>query len=95
MQSYNELLKFANTAVFNTVQDVKTFIGLIVDTVGGFHPDTPFEDYVQGETGEYMFNEKQAFALNDKLAAAEKFIEDKGTDLYELGMEEFKNRGLL
>ena len=67
-----------------TIEDVKQWImDLYVKDHLIFHPDTPFEDYVEMETeGKRTFTDEEADKLNKELDAMFEFCEGIGVDIY-------------
>jgi len=63
------------------------FIEWCVREIGpGFHPDTPFSDYVLIGTNERAFDGDEVAHLNDLLDRAFEFV-----DPYEIGLSEQQN----
>lgn len=71
----------------NTVEDVKQFIKDIISEGVNFHPDTPFEDYINNETCKATYTEEQADLRNDLLTEAFTVCNNQSVDIYELSME--------
>lgn len=70
-----------------TEADIKAFfIWLVDDQYLNFHPDTPFENYVDYDTGKRVYSDEAAVLLN---ALMDRCFEIK-EDVYEIGLEVFK-----
>ena len=63
----------------NSLEDVKEFVRILIEEENlNFHPDTPFEDYINLNTNQPTYSEEevvlrnqllhQAFALDDRFA---------------------------
>lgn len=76
--------------VFNWIHDrvVKDELGL------GFHPDTPFGDYVCIETGERAFTDGKALLLNEESGKMFELCELAGLDIYEITGDVWKAVGI-
>lgn len=55
----------------------------------GWHPDTDFAEYVNGETGERLFDDGQAAELNRQL---DQSIDILGDRIYEHSLDLFHQR---
>lgn len=68
-----------------TTQTARQFLAHCIDLLGsGFHPDTPFTDYVGLYHGQRVFSDEAAANLQTRLDAA---FEVLGEDVYEVGLE--------
>jgi hypothetical protein len=71
-----------------TVADVKEMIKLIYTNLNlNFHPDTPFEDYINQRTGLPVFTLHQAELMNNIVEKAFDICQSASVDLYEIGLE--------
>lgn len=59
--------------------------GLTLEIGVGFHPDTPFDDYVDIETGKPTFSSEEAAQLEAEHARAWQILDEHGVDIYRLG----------
>ena len=68
----------------STLSDVEMFAALIKDELGlGFHPDDPFEDYINIETGEQTYSAEDARLRNELIEQAFDVCDKQGKDIYE------------
>lgn len=73
-----------------TIEDVKTwFRELIVEEKLNFHPDTPFEDYINTDTREDSYSKEEAEFRDGLMGTAFEVCETAKVDIYELSMEIF------
>lgn len=74
-----------------TKQDVHRFFAyLLNDLELNFHPDTPFEDYINLESGQPSFTPAQQKQLNQRMDEAFKIAKgDNGDEIYQIAVEEF------
>ena len=72
-----------------TTEDVKTFFEELLAEGLNFHPDDPFEDYINYETKEPTYTEEEAALRNNLLEQAFQVCENEGQDIYELCIEIF------
>jgi len=72
-----------------TIEDVKTFFEELLAEGLNFHPDDPFEDYINYETKEPTYTEEKAALRNNLLEQAFDVCENEGEDIYELCIEIF------
>lgn len=89
-----------------TIADIEKFFRLCTEILdGGFHPDTPFEDYEVrnqgGKPGYYpTFTKEQARVLNKMMDEAFKVADKelpnkKYSDIYAIGVKDFQKKGYL
>jgi hypothetical protein len=65
------------TREIKTEADARTFLSDCIAEIGtGFHPDTPFLDYVNGD-GEQVYTPGQAKTLDDMMDAAVEVLLDE------------------
>lgn len=76
-----------------TKQDVHRFFAyLLNDLELNFHPDTPFEDYINLESGQPSFTPEQQQQLNQRMDEAFKISNSEdGDEIYQIAIEEFNN----
>jgi len=74
----------------DTIEDVKTFFRQLLVEDLNFHPDTPFEDYINGETRQDTYTKCEATLRNELLDQCFDVCERQGEDIYELCMEIFQ-----
>lgn len=73
-----------------TISDVTDFIRECMDDHDlAFHPDTPFHDYVDMETGKPTFTPAQADALQERLEQAFEICEKEDVDIYGLACDAY------
>ena len=65
-----------------TIEDVKVYFEQLINEGVNFHPDTPFEDYINFETGKDSFTEKQTEKYNSLLDKCFDICENQGIDIY-------------
>ena len=65
-----------------TKEDVKTFFEQLIDEGLNFHPDTPFEDYINCETRQPSYTKDQADLRNLLLDQCFDVCENEGIDIY-------------
>jgi len=80
-----------HTTPLKTKQDVHRFFAyLLNDLELNFHPDTPFEDYINLESGQPSFTPEQQKQLNQRMDEAFKIAKgDDGDEIYQIAVEEF------
>lgn len=66
---------------------VKFFDYLIKERKTIFHPDDPFELYINMETGEPTFTEEEYEELNEAMEQCFKVCEECGVDIYGIGFD--------
>jgi hypothetical protein len=73
-----------------TIEDVREWIIKDINPVLGlgFHPDTPFEEYINLTTREPSFDPNQAEELNAMLDRAFDICDAADEDIYLIGMKE-------
>ena len=70
-----------------TIKDVERFFKhLVVDLKVNFHPDDPFELYINMETGEPTFTEEEYEELNEAMEQCFKVCEECKEDIYGIGL---------
>ena len=68
----------------STLTDVEAFAAILKEEIGlGFHPDDPFEDYINIETKEAIYTPDQARLRNELIEQAFDVCEKEGLDIYE------------
>jgi hypothetical protein len=77
-----------------SIEDVKTFFRQLLAEDLNFHPDTPFEDYINGETRQDTYTPEEAALRNELLNQCFDVCEREGDDIYELCMEIFQPTNL-
>jgi hypothetical protein len=69
------------TTEINTLAEVKAFVNHLVREEGiDFHPDIPFEIYVNDNTGEPLYNEEEVFLRNQLLLECLELSEELAVD---------------
>lgn len=67
-----------------TIKDVKTwFTHLFYEEHLNFHPDTPFEDYINGDTRQNTYSKEEAELRNRLVNKCFEICQLAGTDIYE------------
>lgn len=67
-----------------TLAEAKAFLKKESEYLGlGFHPDTPFEDYIDSRNGQTMYCEEKAAEYNQLMEQAMDAFDEAGEDLYE------------
>ena len=74
----------------NDIEDVKIFFMELLDEDLNFHPDTPFEDYINCETRQDTYTAEEAVTRNKLMDACFEVCENNGVDIYELAIEIFQ-----
>lgn len=64
------------------VRKIAGFVGL------GFHPDTPFSEYVKVDDGSRSFTRLQCTKLQRSLDAAWEILSKNDIDIYSIGLRE-------
>lgn len=68
-----------------TLQDVKEFARILMEEENlAFHPDTPFEDYINLNTSQPTYSKEEVSLRNQLLEQAFKVGERVGVDTHEL-----------
>lgn len=68
-----------------TIEDVKAwFRELIVEEKLNFHPDTPFDDYINTDTRKDSYTKVEADFRDSLMSAAFEVCEAVGIDIYEI-----------
>ena len=70
-------------------EDIKTFFEELLAEGLNFHPDDPFEDYINYETKEPTYTEEEAALRNHLLEQAFDVCDRERHDIYELCIEIF------
>lgn len=66
----------------------RNFLARCCKDIGlGFHPDTPFEDYITSD-GTRLFTDKEARKLDRCMAASKAIYNAMGKDIYQFCMEQ-------
>lgn len=73
----------------SSVNDVRDFFKHLKNAGLNFHPDTDFRDYVNLETGEPTYTEKEVGQLNHLLKLGFDVCKQEEVDIYELAFEIF------
>lgn len=73
----------------NDIKDVKTFFKQLLDEDLNFHPDTPFEDYINRESRQDNYTPEEAATRNKIMDDCFEVCKNSGTDIYELAIEIF------
>lgn len=83
-----KLIQMKLTAI-NSLTDAKEFVRiLITEEELAFHPDTPFEDYINLDTNQPTYSKQEAAVRNQLLEQAFKVGERVGLDTHELMCDE-------
>lgn len=70
-------------------EDVSRFFKWLVEVQDiNFHPDDDFRDCITYKTGERVFTDREADALNDVMDRCFDVCDTAGVDIYELGLKE-------
>lgn len=73
---------------FETEEEVRDFFSTLITEVDiNLHPDTPFADYHNTQTGEPSFDANEADVLDDLMDRAFDWAADSGSDIYEIALE--------
>lgn len=76
--------------------EVPAFFDAVLACGVAFHPDTPFEDYVEmGNTEQRSFGEYEAGVLNRRLENCFKVCATFNQDIYAIGLDRLQAAGLL
>ena len=79
---------YNNKSHIKTVEDVNKFFDyLLEERRVNFHPDTPFEDYINVETKEPSFTQEEVRVFNRLMEESFDVCEAEGVDIYEIGCE--------
>ena len=69
----------------STLKDVTYLAEILKVEIGlGFHPDDPFEDYINIKTGEATYKPEKAQLRNDLIEQAFNICRKKNKDIYEV-----------
>jgi hypothetical protein len=67
------------------IPDAVKFVESCFKVLGmGFHPDTPFQEYVTAATGESLFSEIDAIGLNWQISKARELLLEEEEDAYDI-----------
>lgn len=79
------ILQGLDNADFNSLEYVKAFSEVLVleGLTMGFHPDTPFEDYINSK-GETVYTPEEAKIRNMVMDHCFEVCEKEGVDIYEI-----------
>lgn len=73
--------------LLGSLEDVTAFISFLQDCLGlGYHPDTPFEDYIAAND-KPTFTAEQAKILNELMEACFSICDQNNKDIYEIGLD--------
>lgn len=72
-----------------TIEDVKTFFQQLLAEDLNFHPDTPFEDYINGETRHPTYTYVEADIRNKLMEQCFDVCDEVNIDIYEIANEIF------
>lgn len=72
-----------------TIDDVKQFFKDLIGEDLNFHPDTPFEDYINGDTKEPTYTKDEAAFRDGLMDRAFEVCRHVDVDIYDLSMEIF------
>lgn len=81
----------------NSIDAVKQFLAVCIDEMQlgtGFHPDTDFNQYIM-HTGETLFYTHEGSALNAKMCDCFDMCSQLDVDIYELGVNIWKELKLI
>lgn len=71
----------------NNLTDVRNFIRQCTEELGmGFHPDTPFDDYVNVDTGLPTYTPEQAEERQLQMEQAMEWCDENHQDIYEMSV---------
>lgn len=73
--------------ITSTKEVEKFFDHLLEERKLNFHPDTPFEDYINIETREPSFTQEEAETYNRLMEESFSICETEGVDIYEIGCD--------
>ncbi|HEY1032097.1 MAG TPA: hypothetical protein VGD89_10000 [Flavipsychrobacter sp.] len=73
----------------NGIEDVKTFFRQLLVEDLNFHPDTPFEDYINCESRQDTYTPEEAATRNKIMGACFEVCESINIDIYELANDIF------
>lgn len=73
----------------STVEDVQKFFMELKNEDLNFHPDTPFEDYINIDTGLPIYTDAEVTKRNVLLEQAFDVCDKIGSDIYEIGFNIF------
>jgi len=70
------------TMRIENLDDVAEFAGTVIRSGVNLHPDDDFRNYVNLETGQPTYTEKEAMANNRDMASAFRVCDKCGVDIY-------------
>ena len=73
-----------------TIEDVKVFVRQLLNEGLNFHPDTPFQDYINAETRQQTYTAEEADVRNKLMDKCFDICETLDADIYELCIEIFQ-----
>ena len=73
----------------NSLEDVKEFVRILIEDEDiAFHPDTPFEDYINLNTNQPTYSEEDAVLRNNLLEQAFELGNNLGVNTHEVMCDE-------
>lgn len=85
-------MKYNNEFHLITVEDVQSFFKhLTSERKVNFHPDEPFEQYVDIDTHEPTFTEKECELYNRLMDEAFEICDKSNVDIYSIGLSHLRN----
>lgn len=92
--NFSKKSKIMNLKI-NTIEDVRTFFGEIINERVNIHPDDDFKSIINIKTGSSTFTEEEAELHNKLMDKCFEVCEQSGVDIYNLAMEvDLKKTGL-
>jgi len=86
-------IAYLKTHPIKTKGDVEKFMKFCTDYIGiGFHPDTPFEDYINKDTDKATFSEEQSRIFNKAMEQSFEVAKKEKIDLYGIGIDYFQKK---
>ncbi len=84
----------------NSVEEIKSFFQMLYDKHDlAFHPDDPFDDYVNIETKNKVFSKEDSVVLDQAMEDCFTYCEENDLDIYDICGEvqraEFIKRGII
>lgn len=80
----------------DTLDDVRHWLRGVIQFLGlGFHPDTPFDEYINLKECTPSYSAEDAFRLTQELDLAFAVCDREGADLYAIAIEIDEELGLL
>ena len=68
--------------LITTIDDVMDFFKHLHDQGLNFHPDTPFQEYIDLKTGHQLFSDEVIIELNNALFICFEICEEHELDIY-------------